>query len=328
MSRMWAIIERELRRFRRSPTLIVVSLVFPIVQLVILGYAFGGNVKHLKVGVVDQDHGVPAVRIRELSGAIAAGARTFETVDYTDSFVSSALAATLLNLVTAFNQPGASGRRVSGEATLDVVEVYPYVPYIQYLLPGSVVMSIFMMVMIGGGIIFIDDKARGLHEGYLVTPITKFELIAGVNLSGTIKSVMAGAVLMTIGSLIAGIPDPFAPMRLIRLLVVIVVTAMALISMMFLLMVRVTDPLVPRAIFGVLNTLLYFPSGAVYPQQGFPAWMRGIAVVDPFTYAVHAFKNLLLKNTGFEAIVPDLLYLLAFSLVAMTVATKLFRRTL
>ena len=55
------------------------------------------------------------------------------------------------------------------------------------LLPGSIVMSIFMMVMIGGGIIFIDDKARGLHEGYLVTPITKFELIAGFNISGTIE---------------------------------------------------------------------------------------------------------------------------------------------
>ena len=81
-------------------------------------------------------------------------------------------------------------------------------PYIQYLLPGSIVMSIFMMVMIGGGIIFIDDKARGLHEGYLVTPITKFELIAGFNLSGTIKAVLAGVVLMTIGSFIAGIPHP------------------------------------------------------------------------------------------------------------------------
>ena len=172
-------------------------------------------------------------------------------------------------------------------------------------------MSIFMMVMIGGGIIFIDDKARGLHEGYLVTPITKFELIAGFNLSGTIKAVLAGCVLMTIGSLIAGVPDPFEPMRLLRLFVVIVVTAFALISMMFLLMVRVTDPLVPRAIFGVLNTLLYFPSGAVYPQQGFPAWMQAIAVVDPFTYAVHAFKSLLLKNTGFGAIAGDLGYLVA-----------------
>jgi ABC-2 type transport system permease protein len=113
-----------------------------------------------------------------------------------------------------------------------------------------------------------------------------------------------------------------------RLLVVIVVTAFALISMMFLLMVRVSDPLMPRMIFGVLNTVLYFPSGAVYPRQGFPGWMQAIATVDPFTYAVHAFKSLLLKNTGMEAITTDLLYLVAFSVVALTAATSLFRRTL
>jgi len=199
---------------------------------------------------------------------------------------------------------------------------------VQYLLPGSVVMSIFMMVMIGGGIIFIDDKARGLHEGYLVTPITKLELIAGFNISGTIKAVLAGMFLLVIGSLIAGIPDPLAPMRMIRLFVVVVTTAFALISLMFLLMVRVTDPLLPRAIFGVLNTLLYFPSGAVYPQQGFPPWMQVIAVADPFTYAVHAFKCLLLKNTGFGAIAYDLGFLLVFSAIAMSAATRLFRRTL
>ena len=117
-------------------------------------------------------------------------------------------------------------------------------------------------------------------------------------------------------------------MRLLRMFVVIAVTALALISMMFLLMVRVTDPLMPRAIFGVLNTLLYFPSGAVYPQQGFPAWMQVIAVVDPFTYAVHAFKSLLLKNTGFGAISLDLAFLVVFSVVAMAAATVLFRRTL
>jgi len=199
---------------------------------------------------------------------------------------------------------------------------------VQYLLPGSVVMSIFMMVMIGGGIIFIDDKARGLHEGYLVTPIKKFELIAGFNISGTIKAVLAGMFLLVIGSLIAGIPNPFDPMRLLRLFVVVVVTSFSLISLMFLLMVRVSDPLLPRAVFGILNTVLYFPSGAVYPQQGFPGWMQVIAVMDPFTYAVHAFKSLLLKNTGFAAITYDLGFLLIFSVVAMGAATMLFKRTL
>lgn len=370
MHRTWAIIERELRRFRRSPVLIIMSLLFPLVQLVVLGYAFGGNVKNLTIAVVDEDGGLPAVRVRELAGAVAANAKTFSTVSYrdegsaldalragrvngvltippdysrrvhtdreprlaiiqdnTDNFVAATMAASVSGLVAGLNERPHEARTFTS-TRLDVVELYPYVPYVQYLLPGSVVMSIFMMVMIGGGIIFIDDKARGLHEGYLVTPIKRLELIAGFNISGTIKAVLAGLVLMTIGSLIAGVPNPFDPMRMMRLTIVIIITALALVSMMFLIMVRVSDPLMPRAIFGVLNTLLYFPSGAVYPQQAFPGWMKVIAAIDPFTYAVHALKSLLLKNTGFGAIAYDLSFLAIFSVVAMTSATLLFKRTL
>jgi ABC-2 type transport system permease protein len=370
MHRMMAIFERDMRRFRRSPALIVMSLLFPIMQLIVLGYAFGGQVKNLKLAIVDQDHRLPAVKLRELTLAVTANARTFDTIDYTDQgqalndlrngrvngvltipagfserilekndphvaliedntdgFVSSAMIGSVTGLVAAYNEPGLKSR-LAALPRLDIVEVYPYVPYIRYLLPGSTVMSIFMMVMIGGGIIFIDDRARGLHEGYLVTPITKLELIAGFNLSGTVKAVIAGSVLMTLGAVIAGIPNPFEPMRLLRAFIVIVVASLALVSMMFLLMVRVSDPLMPRAMFGVLNTVLFFPSGAVYPQQAFPPWMQAIAKVDPFTYIVHALKSLMLKNTGFEAISFDVMYLLVFAILCMTAATLLFKRTL
>jgi ABC-2 type transport system permease protein len=370
MHRMMAIFERDMRRFRRSPALIVMSLLFPIMQLIVLGYAFGGQVKNLKLAIVDQDHRLPAVKIHELALAVTANARTFDTIDYTDQgqalndlrngrvngvltipagfserilekndphvaliedntdgFVSSAMIGSVTGLVAAYNEPGLKSR-LAALPRLDIVEVYPYVPYIRYLLPGSTVMSIFMMVMIGGGIIFIDDRARGLHEGYLVTPITKLELIAGFNLSGTVKAVIAGSVLMTLGAVIAGIPNPFEPMRLLRAFIVIVVASLALVSMMFLLMVRVSDPLMPRAMFGVLNTVLFFPSGAVYPQQAFPPWMQAIAKVDPFTYIVHALKSLMLKNTGFEAISFDVMYLLVFAILCMTAATLLFKRTL
>ena len=84
MHRIWAIVERELRRFRRSPTLIVISMVFPLVQLVVLGYAFGGNVKHLKIALVDQDHGVEATHVRELASAASSGAHTIDVIDYAD----------------------------------------------------------------------------------------------------------------------------------------------------------------------------------------------------------------------------------------------------
>jgi ABC-2 type transport system permease protein len=372
MERMWAIIERDLRRFRRSKMLIVMSLFMPLLQLIVLGHAFGGQVKHLKVGLVNQDHGVPALKLQELGNAVAANAKTFEWVpfddpgvalqalrdghvngvltippgfsrktlagdapkvalieDNTDGFVSGTLAASFAGMLRAYEAPTAPvGPRLTSQPTLDVVEVYPYVPYIQYLLPGTAVMSIFMMVMIGGGIIFIDDKARGLHEGYLVTPVTRLELIAGFNLSGAIKGMLAGAMVVTLGSMVAGVPDWYDPVRLAKLLAVIAVSSVTLVSMMFLLMVRVSDPLLPRALFGALNTLLWFPSGAVYPRQAFPAWMRAISVGDPFTYAVHALKSVLLKNAGLGAIGFDLVFLSVFAAVTMSAATLLFKREL
>src|SRR5579875_3743325 len=285
MQRIWAIIERDLRKFQHSPFLMFASLVFPVVQFVVLGYAFGGNLKNLKVGVVDQDHGMAAVKLREMAGAVEANAKTFQTVNYsdltravtdlrnaklsavvnipphftrdvlaqanpqvglivdnTDNFVASTLESSFGNLVSDYYSNGVDARMQPALA-LQTVEIYGYTPYIKFLLPGVIALAIFIMAMIGGGIIFIDDKARGLHEGYLVTPISKFELIMGFTLSGASKAILAGLVLSTLGALLAGIPNPLSLARLARLIVVIVVSSMALISMMFLMMVRISDPL-------------------------------------------------------------------------------------
>ena len=108
--------------------------------------------------------------------------------------------------------------------------------------------------------------------------------------------------LIVIGSLIAGFLNPLDPFRLFRVFVVVVVTAFALISLMFLLMVRVTDPCFPaRCSRGAQHR-------ALFPEQ--PSTRSRVPRLDAghrgggpaFTYAVHALKCLLLKNTGFGAI--------------------------
>ena len=75
---------------------------------------------------------------------------------------------------------------------LQIVELYPYVEYMKYLLSGSIALAMYISVMIGGGMLYIDDKARGVHEGYLVTPISKLELVMGLNVAGAIKAVLVG----------------------------------------------------------------------------------------------------------------------------------------
>src|ERR1700719_586211 len=386
--RVQAIIERDMRKFFRSPALMMTSMVFPLMQLIVLGYAFGGKIKNVNLALVDEDRSAESRVVRERLNAIVEGPQTFHISEYnnlpdamtdlragfvkaildiphdfservlrnekprlafiednTDNFTASGILERVQEIQTSLNGPVLpplqsgqslasnmttvlSPERLPGKIEIQTVEVYPYIEYIKYLLAGSISISIFVVAMIGGGIVFIDDKARGLHEGYLATPLSKADLVLGLVSAGAIKGLMAGLTITLIGGLIAGIERLWDPVRLVYLVIVLAVTALAMISFMFLLMVRVSDPLVPRAIFGVLNTLLYFPSGAIYPQQGFPAWMQGIAAVDPFTYSVHAFKSLLLKDTGFCAIAGDLGYLAVFSIVAMTAATALFRRTL
>jgi len=370
MNRMWAIIERELRKFFRSPTLMLVSMVFPLVQLIVLGNAFGGKIKNAKLGVVDQDGGTQAVKIHEALAAVQSNARTFTPIPYdsdkqamedvrtgkldgaiiippqysrrvyeenhprialivdnTDNFMSSTLESLMSDLTVALNTPNVEPRIIQN-IVLDVVELYPYIEYMKYLLPGSIVLAMFVSVMIGGGMLYIDDKARGVHEGYLVTPITKFELVAGLNIAGTVKAVLSGIVITILGSLLAGLGTPFQPQNILYILLLIAVTSLAFNTMMFLMMVRVEDPLVPRATFGILNTLLFFPSGSIYPIKAFPKWLQAIAYVDPFTYAVHGFKAILLKDAGFVAIRADLAYLLIAATAMITIATALFKRTL
>jgi ABC-2 type transport system permease protein len=367
---MMAIVEREMRKYFRSPVLMLMSMVLPLIQLVILGNAFGGKIQNARVGVVDHDHGPQAVKVKEAFDAVAVNIRTFVTVSYndevqaredvrtgkidaaviipaqfsrrvyaqdapniglvvdnSDQFTSGSIESEMQLLVDALNQPVIPDRVVK-QVALEIVELYPFVEYMKFLLAGSISLAMYVSVMIGGGMLYIDDKARGVHEGYLVTPITKLELVLGLNVAGALKAVMSGISLTVIGSLIAGLSTIFNPMADLELLALILVTAVAFNGMMFLMMVRVDDPLVPRAMFGVLNTLLFFPAGSIYPIAAFPPWLRAIAIVDPFTYAIHGFKAVLLKDGGWVAIKGDLLFLGIFGVATLLLATPLFKRTL
>ncbi len=366
---MWAIVERDVRKFLRSPALMLATLIFPLVQLIVLGNAFGGKVRDARLGVVDLDGGTQALRVREAFDSVRANVGTFYPIPYSndkqamedvkngkidgaviiprdysrrvyeqnhprlglvvdnsDQFMSAALEQKLTELTQALNTPDIQPRIVQNIA-LEVVELYPYIEYMKYLLPGSITLAMYVSVMIGGGMLYIDDKARGVHEGYLVTPITRTELVLGLNFAGALKAIASGIVITVLGSLMAGLGTTFHPDQAFWLLVLITVTAFAFNAMMFLLMVRVEDPLVPRAIFGILNTLLFFPSGAIYPINAFPWWLQAIARVDPFTYAVHAFKALILKDAGIVAIWSDLIFLALYAVIMLGVATPLFKRT-
>jgi ABC-2 type transport system permease protein len=369
--RVSAIIERELRKFVRTPMILFMTLLMPLMQLFVLGNAFGGRATHLTLAVVDEDGGPAARRVREalyaletngdmvrpisyeseqqaaddvrhgvVQGALVIPAQFSRRVyaadrphvglllDNTDNVLSGTLRSYTSGAVQRAAREKVAPSRVSAVVALDAVELYPYVPYMRYMLPGVISLGLFMSAMIGGAILYLDDKQRGVHEGYLVTPITKAELVVAQILSGTIKATVGGVLLALIGALSAGATSILEPLRLLALVALVVLVSIAFMAMTSCIVARMNSPIMPRAVFGMLNTLLYFPSGAVYPTQGLPGWLRVIARVDPFTYAVHALRVLLLKGASVSVLLPDLLFLAGFAAVMVTGSVVLFRRTL
>ncbi len=76
-----------------------------------------------------------------------------------------------------------------------------------------------------------------------------------------------------------------------------------------------------------LNTLLFFPSGAVYPIHAFPPWLRLISRINPMTYAVRGFRAVVVKDANLLVVVPDILVLGAIGCLALVAGTRLFKRS-
>ncbi len=170
-------------------------------------------------------------------------------VDNTDNFMSSTLEQEFSDLTKALNNPG---RRVCVLADFDTVELYPYIEYMKYLLPDWIAWAMFVPVMIGGGTLHIDDKAPECARG--LPGDTDYQVRTGrrAQYRVAIKAISGGPGVTVLGSLRwRDSGRVFTPQNMLYVFLLRVATSLAFNTMMFLLMVRVEDPLVPRAMFGI-----------------------------------------------------------------------------
>lgn len=257
-------------------------------------------------------------------------ARLGVVLDNTDETSASVIEA---ELRAAFLGTGAGLRAATARPPfpgiqVERVDVYGHKDFMQYLVPGVIALALFFVAMLAGGIILVDDRARGIHEGYFVTPLSSLDLVLGLTISAVSLSVVIGTVVLVSSVLIARLPLIGGLETLVWTELTIFLLALGLILFIFTLMARVSNPLTPRALFGILNVVTFFPSGALYPTESYPGWLNAISAVFPMRYAVHALRNLLLKGVGFASVAHDFLVMTLFAGVMLVLASTLFKRTL
>lgn len=356
---MASICQRAYITLWRQPVLIVSTMLFPIVYLFVLGNALNRQLSGIPLAVVDE--AANALSAECLRGAMALEngrslvhltllpdrAEALEGLrhgryrgvwvlplglarqgpapafigDNTDRFSYDAVESSLRDVWAESATPEGS----PGAEPAVRLEAYPYLDYLTYLGPAVVCLAIFMGSMVSGGLQVIEDRMYGYHEGYLVTPIATGTLVAGHVLAGGIVAALAGGVVLA--TIFVLTPLTVAgPGAVAAALLTVFLTALAIASVWFLLFARARRASVLRGMFGIINALLFFPSGALYPVESYPPWLRAISRVDPLTYGVSALRDVLLRGAAVSACYAPWVFLATFTVVCATLTGVLFRR--
>jgi len=369
--RLSAVIERDLKKFRRNPVIIAMSLLMPVIYLVILGNSFQGKLVGLPLVVVNHDPGPSARALIDNLRAIQAGPRTVTLhfasderaavagvrdgvykaalivpadfsrkvalktrptvglfLDNTDGISTQTLRGVVGGALGALDASYVPIREPRDHALLRDINLYHSVDYYQSLVPGVVIMAIFLGTLTTGVFNVVMDRFLGTEEAYLLTPLTKTDIVGGLVISGLSVTSVVAVLVLVLGMLISGIPAPASLGQVGAILVVIVLTTLSLISLMFVLLGRASNPRIVGVLSGFLNVILFFPSGAVYPIASLPGWLKQLAWINPEAYAVDALKAVLFKDAGLAQVAGDLGFLLLFATVTMAVAILLLKRNL
>jgi ABC-2 type transport system permease protein len=202
------------------------------------------------------------------------------------------------------------------------------IDYYQSLVPGVVIMAIFLGTMTAGVFNLVMDRFLGIEESYLLTPLSKSEIVSGLVISGLSITTITATIVFAASMLITGIPFSRGLSQGLSIFIIIVLTTLALLSMMFVILGRANHPRIVGIFSGFLNVIFFFPSGAIYPVESFPPWLKAFATINPEAYAVHALKSILFKGAGLKIVYGDIIFLVAFTAVMMSIAIVSFKRTL
>jgi len=195
--------------------------------------------------------------------------------------------------------------------------------YIEFLAPGMIGM-VLLFSSISFGIMVIWDRQFGFLKEMLVAPISRTSIIVGKALGGVTTS-MFQALLFLVVCFAIGIKFP-GPLRLLLLFAVMLLISVGFVLVGIAFSSRMKDFHGFSLIMNFVIMPIFFLSGAFFPLDKLPEWLKWFVYIDPLTYGVDALRFCMVNTSTFP-IWLNLLVLIVFGLVATSAGALLFRTT-
>jgi len=362
MTRLFAIIQKEVRQLMRDRLTFAMIVGIPMMQIVLFGYAINTDVRHLRGAVADEAgtqlsrelvDAVQASQVLDMTrhardaaelermlrlGEIDVGVyipRDFERrlqqadrpaaqllVDGSDPV----LVGTARGL-TGMTLHNASDTPVEPQGALFEVRNYynPERRSAVFVVPGLIGVILTMTMVLFTAVAIVRERERGNLEMLITTPVKSAELMIGKILPYVFIGILQVTLIMGLGSIIFHVPVNGAVLD-VYLASLLFIAANLSLGLVISTAAQNQFQAMQMTFFFFLPSILL--SGFMFPFDGMPRPAQLFAELLPLTHFVRLIRGIMLRGADLFELIPEMRALLIFMVVTLTLATLRFRKRL
>lgn len=299
-------------------------------------FVFDGYAPNVKAGEELLKRGTTdlLIVIRANNGRqlVQTGNTTFQVLADAVNGMKAGVAVAYINSILAdFNQEIAPdyvsvNARAGGMSLLPVPRFWynPGLQYKNFMVPAVLAILVTMIAMFLSGMNLVREKEIGTIEQINVTPIHKYQFIAGKLIPFWIIALIELSVGLIIGKLLFHIPFEGS-----LALLYFSTGVYLLVVLGFGLLVSTLVNTQQQSMFISWFFLMVFVmmSGIFTPVENMPDWAQWLNYLNPVYYFMRIIRMIILKGSIMADILPELIALGAYAIVILGLATWRYRKT-
>ncbi len=251
-------------------------------------------------------------------------------VDGSDTVVQSA--AVQLAQLPLHTQPTVNTSRTIGgtgqvsPGQISVVSFYnPQRRSAINIVPGLIGVILTMTMVLFTGVAIVRERERGNMELLIATPLSSSELMIGKVLPYAAIGLIQTTVILVLGVWLFDVPIRGSLLDVYLAGVLLILANLAL-GLLISTKAQSQFQAMQMTFFVFLPSILL--SGFMFPFAGMPKVVQWLAEILPLTHFLRLIRGIMLRGAGLAELWPEVLALLAFIAVMMTLAISRFRKRL
>jgi ABC-2 type transport system permease protein len=362
LSRILAILRKEVRQLRRDRLTFGMVVGLPIIQMLLFGYAINTDVRNLRTAIADQsgthlsrqfiaelgqtqvvdiiEHVDTPQQLENLlrQGRISIGVHVphdFDrrVVDTTRSAVHLLVDGSDPTILGVANQlramPIAFDTMKPATSVPGLVEVRPYYNPERRtpvnIVPGLMGVILTMTMILFTAVAIVRERERGNLELLINTPVSSAELMIGKVVPYILIGLIQLALILGVGRLLFDVPVRGSVFDLYVAAAAFIAANLSL-GLFISTAARTQFQAMQMTVFILLPSILL--SGFMFPFDGMPRFAQWLGELLPNTHFIRLTRGIMLREAGIGDLLSEILFLCGFTLIAMTAAALRFTKRL